>query len=244
MFGTPKAPVSDASREWLESALERLTTLFGEECLLRAPVVLPTRDFFPDEWKSPEQGVEQLLLRVCALMDIPRERIALRVEHEEEAPRAMIGIPVSGQGAVGLYVQDEAGRETVVVRLSRHSDPISIVATLAHELCHVLLLGDGKIGRDVEDGEPLTDFLCVFLGFGVFQVNAVFRYATHSDAQGQGYSMRRQGYLSEAELAYALALWTRKRGELKPAWGKHLSGNARAYFDQSRRFLAWRERRG
>ncbi len=240
MFGTPKAPVSDEARNWLDSAMKRLVALFGEERLRAAPVVLPTRDFFPSQWNSPEEGVEILLGRVCTLLNIPRERIDLSIEYDEEAPQPMIGIPVRSEGYVGRYHQDtEAGRERVTVRLGAHSDPISVVSTLVHELCHVLLLGDGKIGREVEDGEPLTDLLTVFLGFGIFSANAVFRYATYSDGRGQGWSMRRQGYLSEAELAYSLALWTRRRGELKPAWNKHLRGNARAYFDRSLRFLQW-----
>lgn len=244
MFGTPKPPVSDAARQWLEGALERLIALFGEERLRVAPIVSPTREFFPAEWRSPEEGVEVLLQRVCVLFSIERERVELVIEYDEEAPRPMVGMPVSSTGYSGLYAQDaETGRERVVVRLGEHSDPVSVVVVVAHELCHVLLLGDGKIGRDVEDGEPLTDLLCVFLGLGVLCANSVFQYSHYSDARGQGWRMRRQGYLSEAELAYALALWARRRGDLKPTWPRHLSGNARAYFDRSLRFLEWQAKR-
>lgn len=244
MFGTPKCPVSDEARAWLEGGLERLVALFGEDVLRGAPVVLATRDFFPDEWNSPEEAVELLLRRVCALLNIPRERVELEIEWAIEAIPAHFGIRPPEGDYVGLYITEpDTGRERVVVKLYRGADPVSIVAVLAHELCHVLLLGDGKIGREVEDGEPLTDLLCVFLGFGVVCANAVFRFSQFSEGGGHGWTMRRQGYLSEAELAYALALWTRRRGEPKPVWAKHLSGNARAYFDRSLRFLNWRDKR-
>lgn len=244
MFGTPRSPVSDEAREALERGFARLLELFGEERLRHAPVVLPTREFFPDEWKSPGEGVEQLLVRVGALLGVSRARVDLEVLFDDEAPRPMIGIPVHSEGFAGLYSSDDgSGRERVSVKLGATSDPVSVVSTLAHELCHVLLLGDGKIARELEEGEPLTDLLTVFLGFGVFSANAVFRHSHYSDARGQGWQMRRQGYLSEAELAFALALWTRRRSEPKPAWPKHLSGNARAYFDQSLKFLEWRDKR-
>jgi len=206
MFGTPKAPISEAARVALESGFARLLELFGEEALRRAPAVLATRDFFPDEWLSPEQGVEQLLVRVCALLHIPRERIDLEVALAEDAPRPMIGIPTQSEGFAGLYATDpETGRERVVVQLSAHSDPVSVVSILAHELCHVLLLGDGKISRDEKDGEPLTDLLTVFLGFGVISANAVFRHSHYTDARGQGWHMRRQGYSVAREGRYISA---------------------------------------
>ncbi len=244
MFGTPKCPVSDEARAWLEGGMERLVALFGEDVLRAAPVVLTTRDFFPDEWNSPEEAVELLLRRVCALLHIPRERVELETEWAVEAIPAKFGIKPPEGDYAGLYVTEaETGRERVVIKLYRGADPVSIVAVLAHELCHVLLLGDRKIGREVEDGEPLTDLLCVFMGFGIVCANAVFRWSQFSDSGGHGWAMRRQGYLSEAELAYALALWTRRRGESKPAWPKHLSANVRAYFDRSVRYLEWRDKR-
>jgi len=54
--------------------------------------------------------------------------------------------------------------------------------------------------------EPLTDLLTVFLGFGVFTANAAFRIEQHQDGRSQGWSARRQGYLSEEEFGYALAV--------------------------------------
>ena len=58
------------------------------------------------------------------------------------------------------------------------------------------------------------------------------------------WSVGRLGYISAEIAGYALALYARLRGEPKPAWRKHLSADPRAYFEQSRRYLAAATGRG
>jgi hypothetical protein len=52
---------------------------------------------------------------------------------------------------------------------------MALVATLAHELGHVILLRPGLVKANEADMEPLNDLLTVFLGFGVFNANSVFQ---------------------------------------------------------------------
>lgn len=115
---------------------------------------------------------------------------------------------------------------------------MSPVATLAHELGHILLLRPGLVGRDEQDMEPLTDLLTVYLGLGVLTANAVFQFKQFSNDQTQGWSARRQGYLPEVTLGYALARFAHERGELKPKWIGYLATNIESYFKQS---AAWLE---
>ena len=56
-------------------------------------------------------------------------------------------------------------------------DPVALVATLAHELGHVILLRPGLVDRDDPDMEQLNDLLMVFLGFGIFTANSAFRFS-------------------------------------------------------------------
>lgn len=84
-------------------------------------------------------------------------------------------------------------------------DPVALVATLAHELGHVILLRPVLVDRDDPDMEQLNDLLTVFLGFGIFTANSAFRFEQHSDNTSQGWSASRLGYLSEEELGYALS---------------------------------------
>jgi hypothetical protein len=50
--------------------------------------------------------------------------------------------------------------------------------------------------------------------------------------------MQSLGYLPEQVYGYALAKSAAERGEAKAEWARHLSTNVRAYFKQSRAWLA------
>jgi predicted Zn-dependent protease len=55
-------------------------------------------------------------------------------------------------------------------------DPMTLVAVIAHELGHVILLRRELVDREEADMEPVNDLLTVFLGFGIFTANAAFRF--------------------------------------------------------------------
>jgi hypothetical protein len=112
-----------------------------------------------------------------------------------------------------------------------------LVATMAHELCHVHLLGDGRISRTEEDHEPLTDLLTVFMGFGIFGANASFREKGWSDGRMYGWSAAKLGYLHQDTWGYAMAAFAHLRGERRPNWAKHLRPDVRRAFRQSEAYL-------
>src|SRR5262249_54398499 len=116
-------------------------------------------------------------------------------------------------------------------------DPLAMVATMAHELGHVLLLGQGRVSADVEDHEPLTDLLTVFLGLGIFTANSVLREHYWDAGAVSGWSMGRSGYLTMAMYGYALSLFAWMRGEVQPSWAKELRLDVRSAFKEGLRFL-------
>jgi hypothetical protein len=104
-----------------------------------------------------------------------------------------------GSGAAGLYHHDPSARARIEIDEFQMKDPMTLVAVIAHELGHIILLRPGLVDRAEPDMEPLTDLLTVFLGFGIFTANAAFRFEQHQDGRPRGWSARRQGYLSEEE---------------------------------------------
>src|SRR5262249_49906588 len=138
---------------------------------------------------------------------------------EHEITRGLVPF-YSGEtsGAGGLYHHDPDARPHISVNEVQLKDPMALVAVLAHELGHIILLRPGLIDRDDPDMEPLNDLLTVFLSFGIFTANSAFRFEQHSDNTSQGWSVRRLGYLSEEQFGYALARFAFERGEGKPAW--------------------------
>ena len=110
------------------------------------------------------------------------------------------------------------------------------MATFAHELSHVLLLGEHHLGEDEEDGERVTDLLAVFLGFGVFIANSASRSNVFLGLI-EGRESSRVGYLNDAELAYALAIVAWLHHEGKPPWADLLRPNVREPMLQGIRWL-------
>jgi hypothetical protein len=108
-----------------------------------------------------------------------------------------------------------------------------LVATVAHELGHVRLLGEGRVHGGYEDHEPMTDLLTVFFGLGVFTANSAFRI----DASSQGWRAQTRGYLNEEMFGYALALFALMRGERNPSWSRYLEGSVSTFFKNGQKYL-------
>lgn len=218
--------------------------------MLEARVITPTAEDFPDPYdKTSTASVGTLFGRVCSYMHVDRNGIELEIVPDETEELRRI-LPywrgASGRHAAGLYIhaledrisKGDDGPATVAIRSSQMKDPVSLVATLAHELGHVILLGWGLISPNTSDHEPLTDLLTVFLGMGIFNANSTNRFKQYQDDRRQGWTMQRLGYLTEQIFGYALAKFTVERGEDRVEWERHLSTNVRSYFNRSRRWLA------
>jgi hypothetical protein len=231
MLGSaPECPIDPESKAWIDRRWAWLIRQFGAKTLCSSQVILPTPEFFPDPFDHQEEDLQPMLDRVCGYMDVDPEEIQLLV-YEERRPT--VG---ESEGTAGLYRQVN-GVFQIAIELSLLSDPLALVATMAHELGHVLLLGKGRISPKDEDHEPLTDLLTVFLGLGVFTANSVIREDNWIAGHVSGWSMKRQGYLTMPMFGYAFALFARDRDEGDPSWASELRKDVRASFEQSLRYL-------
>jgi hypothetical protein len=238
-FGV-KLPVSPEIKLWADEAFTRLEALLGSERMIDATVILPEDRYFPDRYDGSSSAIQAMAKRVATYMGVEPE--SFRVEIYAEGEHAFReSIPLwSGKtsDAAGLYFhRPDDGRFLVGLHANQIADPVSAVATLAHELAHVILLGGGLLDPETEDMEPLTDICTVFLGMGFFTATSAFQFKQWTDTQTQGWSTQRKGYLTEALWAYALARFAKERGERKPAWVQGLPYNIRSYFKQSARWL-------
>jgi hypothetical protein len=242
---SPKLPVDDEERLWVDEGFARLEKMLGRTPLLEAKVILPNPEYFPDPWDGSEAAAEILFRRVCEYMQVDRRRVKLEIfpDETEELRETSHWHIDTGRHAAGVYIRDEAAekeedRVVIALRSTLLKEPFALVATVAHELGHVILLGGGHMDRNTPDHEPMTDLLTVFLGFGIFSANSAARFKQYSEAGWHGWSMQRLGYLPQEVYAYALAKFAAERGETKPEWARHLSTNVRVYFKRSRAWLA------
>jgi len=242
MFGfSAKPPLDKKTQDWIDHGFERLGIILGKERMLKVDVILPTDQYFPDKYEKNEAGLEVLFQRVCLFMSVERPRVELSLipDHVESLREHIPYWSGQSAGAAGLY---EGNPETAIpivsVRETLASEPMVAVAVMAHELAHVILLGENLIDPESKDMEPTTDLATVFMGLGIFTANAAFRYEKHQNSRKVGWSVSRTGYLSEEMFGHALAKFTVERNELRPAWSKHLASNIRSHFDRSLKWLA------
>lgn len=247
---SPKLPVLEEDRQWVNDGFNRLDRLLGRRRLLEAKVVEPTAKDFPDPYDRTQEAVEALFGWVCNYMQVNRRDVTLEIFPDETDDLQEI-LPSwhsdGGSHPAGLYLHshernnpsEEAESGMVIaIRNSMLKDPMSLVATMAHELGHVILLGGNLPTHDTPDHEPMTDLLTVFLDLGIFTANSAARFTQFQDNTRAGWSTQRLGYLPEPVFGYALAKFATERAEHKPAWAKHLSTNVRSDFNQSMRWLA------
>ena len=151
------------------------------------------------------------------------------------------GLSSSG-GSAGLYLRKGGLAGAPMARIgieeSQLADPMSLVATLAHEIGHEILIGQGRITADDEDHEPLTDLLTVFLGTGIFGANSTIRDSGWTSGGWTGWKTQRLGYLDQRTFGYSLARFAWERGEANPAWIKSVRPDVRSPLKQGLRFLS------
>jgi hypothetical protein len=238
-----RCPVEDRERTWIEENIEWLRGQFGNEPL-NAPVVLPTREYFPPPFSGSDEDMRAAARAVARYMGVQDDidiRFSDDFDHAQNLMRLIPGGPVRTSGVAGTYTEaDVDARPALTIDRSNASDPARLLAVIAHELGHVRLLGERRITATREDQEPLTDLATVYLGMGIFTANAAFdfgRLPGYGFQRVGGWRARRLGYMTEQMFGYALALYADLRGQPEPPWTRYLDTNPRVYMEHGTRYL-------
>ena len=166
-----------------------------------------------------------------------------------QAPRPELGQSIvfgsqKSGGACGTF-QMRGNLARITYDPKMLDDPIGLIATFAHELCHYVLAGVTDPPGGIETIEPLTDLATVHLGFGLFGANTAFNFQQSTSYDRQGWSYSRAGYLSEAEWSFANAVFFEMRGAAPASYEPYakssvLSGIAknRTFLKQNPKFIA------
>lgn len=212
-----------------------------------AVLVTPTPEFYPirntadHAWATAMfeatrqvMGLSHWPCRLVPHIDAGRE------QHAAFAAAGVLGEMLTNDAGGTFSIQDDV-EITYSPALLR--EPVGIVATFAHELCHYLLAtvkDEPPCGW--ADHEPLTDLAAVHEGFGIFLANSAFTFNQWTDAQQSGWQWSKRGYLTEAELGFALGIFT-VRNRIEPdAAGKFLKHNPSEVFWDSLGYIEELER--
>jgi hypothetical protein len=233
-------PVSEQNRLWLEEAFLLLLDFFGKENTQHRKVLIPHHANFPIQYNGTEQSAYETMKIVAIQMDVPFDSIELGF-YDDGVNEISTGSPMGGrifleaekgyQSPAGLYGgSGQSGKYEIWLNRKQLSEPESLVATLAHEIAHIKLLGENRIE---ENNEYLTDLTTVIFGLGIFTANSAFQTYKGIDY----YGWKSQGYLTQMQWGYSLALFTRLRGEKSPDWMNHLTPNVKSDFLQGQSFI-------
>jgi hypothetical protein len=215
-FSRPKSFLDASRRDWqFEVFAWLLRNGGGFAKFAEATLVLPIEAHFPDRGMKGHAGVTALFRRVrdhAGMADWP-----CTVEPETEQPRTDTS---------------NAGRISIITYRPTALEPMSLIATFAHELARHLI---ESFKEPVPGGEallePAVDIAAVYMGFGLFMANAAVRNADQYLSQG----------LNEGERVHALALFCLLRKLPPETVNRYLNPHLRKYLRLAARDLAQHE---
>jgi len=236
-----KSPVSEADEAWLNESLTWLREAFTEEHFQQISTITPTTNFYNRTFDRSEEDAYFVLERTKDLMAIQNDEIELDFFNNsptEMEDGSMLSTPAEGidgrwNGAAGTYEQKEGNKVIISIEVSQLNDTISLIATIAHELAHEILLGEGWLE---ENNEYLTDLTAIFYGFGLFLGNSSFRFAQRNTAFGSEWEYSSKGYLPEQVIAYAMAWLSYERNE-ELYYTQFLSKSMKKFVEQAHKYL-------
>lgn len=222
----------------MEEAFVWLLAEFGAEKIRCRKVMRPVPEDFPIQFDQSENDAYALLPVIAAQMETAPGGISLNfydqtlVEFSAGSGRMFSQQTPGEQYSAGTFrAGKKNGKYLISIEAAQLKSTENLVATLAHEIAHIKLLGEGRIK---ENDEHLTDLVPVIFGLGIFNANSSFNFYVGHDSWG--YS--KQGYLSQQEWGYALALFAyfRNEGE-KPEWANYLVPNIRSDFRKAMGYI-------
>ncbi len=225
-FG-PTLPIDADELEWQLATFKWLGEEFGE--IGDTKLVLPTPEFFPRSGASGNAAVAELFEQVrsaAGLEQWPCELVTGDAERPIQAGNAHLLVHHGAPPPCGTFQMTGEGedrRALITYNPNLAGNEEALVATFAHELGHYLMstaTTPPPGGWDLH--ELATDMIAVYLGFGIFLANSAKNFSQFQSAGEMGWSSRLQGYLSEAALVTALAIFQRLAGRPPSEAATHL----------------------
>lgn len=189
----------------------------GTERFFTNPILMPTKECFPDSWAPNSTGVRILAQRLMMYAGLGQITPQVEVYTDPAALRMRRSLQ-SGlhQGAAAYFVKIENNKAIFALESGNIDRPDSLIATMGHEVAHAFRTYHGVTVDDRQREEELTDITSIYLGFGVFACNSSRTYETSGSVQGLSAVTReftqRLGYLPPRALAFLLACQVVARG--------------------------------
>lgn len=219
LFG-PKLPIDSDEFEWQLATFQWLMAHFrGLDFLRETKPFLPNNEYFPVNAKTENERAKLYFDHVRRFAGMEEWPCRLEPGEADRSVHITPGVAMvhhSPPKPLGTFSVEHGGAEAEAV-IRYHPalvrDPMGLVATFAHELCHYLIHDRAEPppgGWELE--EVATDLAAVFLGFGIFTANSAKSFEAFTSFNEMGWQLRRSGYLSEAAIVTGIAIRERLGG--------------------------------
>lgn len=232
-----KCPVTVEDKEWIEKKLDWAHTNIIN--LKKQPTILPNAKYFEREFTGDEDDAHYILEVLSMYFQINPKNIYLDFYSEEtqEFSSGLSTKRLSDSGSAGLYIQD-GYKSSIKIEVQQLQQTQSLVATMAHELSHYIIMAEKGYFFQEPENELLTDLTAIAFGFGIFLGNSKFNFQQWSSGDGWGgWSASTKGYLPEQVIAYTMAEIQFRKGDLKPKWMDYLEGTFKKHFKKSLKYI-------
>jgi hypothetical protein len=234
-WSEPYCPCDSAAKEWIERSLQWLSRQFPSNIFTGRPLVLPTDEFFAKKYEPSREAAQELLSQICRFMGVTETRVALKFIHE---PTKVLFVNEDGD-----YLPPPAGtyrrswqRYVISVDTDQLYAPADLIGTMAHELAHARLRGEGRIRPNRYDEELLTDLTAFSLGFAIFLANWPRAWIS-GFTKWPGTEFNKPAYMTAPMYGYALAHLAWFQGQPRPSWRKFLGSQVINDFKDACRYL-------
>ncbi|HSP36007.1 MAG TPA: hypothetical protein VLU46_16975 [Thermoanaerobaculia bacterium] len=215
-------------QKWLTRNLRKLIAKNGYEHFACAPIVEPTRRFFPEGWNGTVGDVHVVTQRLLHMAGLGDLRVHMTMYGESEYGHA-----------AGWFRGIEDDRCIFGVEITQMHDPEAAAGVMAHEVAHAWRHRQGVCAPSNDKEELLTDLTTVYLGFGILTANNTDRYRSSGNYSETRWSTTTVGYLPPDAMSFVLALQAsaRNRRDEMRTIEKHLEPNQKACFAEAMRVL-------
>ena len=205
--------------------------MFQQETLL----VTPSNQHFPGRASSPEEMANLIFDRVIAYTGMQHWPVQLLPPGSCKLdPDTRVHLPNGLRGSRALAPESSSANLTLSYEPDYLNNPEALIAVFAHTLALYL-------GRSAPEAPPggaeswpqATEILAVFLGFGLMFANTALVLPRGGCCGGP--VVRRQAYVTQHDITYALAIFAALKGLPPKAVLPHLKKALRGHFRQASR---------
>lgn len=193
-----------ATFEWL------LKNFGGKDFYEDINLVLPTKEYFPSVVENETEVAHETFDAVKKHAGLEEWPCSLQVQESDIDIKVAPTIVMQDVPKTPLGTFEVKAKDDIVITYNPElvKDPARLISTYAHELAHYLTATSVEAPPGGWDNwEFATDITATYLGFGIFMANSAFSFGQYADNESQGWQYSRNGYLTENEHIFALAIF-------------------------------------